>query len=199
MTFVTLQSRYIPLLQKPNCCAVTCLQMILYRNGCGLFDLEALAKWFGVKIDETDAQLFNVKLDIMTSANCDEGISTVESDGDINKFLGERKLPLRATAYKTAQIASLQDFLEEHLSADHDVWLEYHGDDIHADDHYRGYQGRYIHDSLIESIDLDKRMAVIVDPMPEHRQRYEMSFDLIEKAISSAYGKETGFIIIEKA
>lgn len=48
---VKLKPAYIPLIQKPQCCAVTCLQMIVYRNGYGLQDQEELAREFGVKVD----------------------------------------------------------------------------------------------------------------------------------------------------
>lgn len=118
---ITLSPTYVPLIQKPKCCAVTCLQMILYRNGFGLFDQEDLAIRFGVKIAADDAPAFRADMPVMTSANVDEGIATVESAPQMNSFFQSLSVPLVATAYKASTIASVNDFIAEHLHENHDV------------------------------------------------------------------------------
>ncbi|MFZ4461457.1 MAG: hypothetical protein ACOYN2_02735 [Patescibacteria group bacterium] len=65
-------TKYIPLVQKPECCAVTCLQMILYRRTGKLYDQQALAEFFGVKINKRHVHAFNVSLQIMDRYNKDE-------------------------------------------------------------------------------------------------------------------------------
>jgi hypothetical protein len=43
-------ARYIPIIQKPYCCAMACFCMILYRRSGILYDQEELARYFGVRI-----------------------------------------------------------------------------------------------------------------------------------------------------
>lgn len=195
MNIVSLSPVYVPLIQKPTCCAVTCLQMILFRNECGLFDQERLAITFGVKILAKDAAAFGTEMPIMTHANFDEGIQTVEAEERINAFFKTMAPELRAKCFKSSSVDSLTDFLNTHLRANHDIWAEYHAQEIHSTD---GNRGNYIHDGLIESLDLTNGRAVVIDPMPKHRQRLVVSLDTLERAISTQYGRETGFVVIEK-
>jgi len=193
---VFLDPGYIPLIQKPTCCAVTCLQMILYRNGFGLHDQEELAVAFGVKIREKYAAAFSSKMPIMTRSNFDEGIPTVESESKINAFFVEKKVGLIAKSYVFSEIPSVRDFIKSHIRENSDVWIEYHAQDIHPDDQM---QGNYIHDGLVESIDLADDMVCVIDSMPDHRQRLTLPLKTLERAISPHFGKETGFVIVRKA
>jgi hypothetical protein len=169
--------------------------MILFRNERGLFDQERLAITFGVSISEEDAAAFSTEMPIMTNANFDEGIQTVEAEQRINVFLQERAAGLRATSFKHSKVPSLPDFLSTHLRANHDIWVEYHAQEIHSKD---DNQGNYIHDGLIESLDLTNIHVVVVDPMPKHQQRLVIPLDTLERAISTRYGRETGFVVIEQ-
>ena len=195
MNSLLLHPTYIPLIQKPKCCAVTCLQMILYRKGFGLYDQEDLAIKFGVKIDKKDAAAFSAAMPIMAQSNFDEGIQTVESEGQINKFFIDNAISLKAKSYKLSSIPSLINFMGEHINANHDIWIEYHSNEVHAEDKY---QGNYIHDGLIEGLNLSKEIATVIDPEPEHRERLYIPLKTIEKSISKTYGRETGFIVVEK-
>jgi hypothetical protein len=195
MNIASLSPVYVPLIQKPTCCAVTCLQMILFRNQCGLFDQEELAITFGVKISAEDAAAFSTEMPIMTNANFDEGIQTVEAEERINAFFKTMAPELRATCFKSSNLHSLTDVFSTHLHANHDIWVEYHAQEIHSTDENRG---NYIHDGLIESLDLTNGRVVVIDPMPKHRQRLVVSLATLERAISTQYGRETGFVVIEK-
>jgi hypothetical protein len=195
MNAIHLSPTYLPLIQKPSCCAVTCLQMILFRNEGILFDQEKLAITFGVKILPQDAPAFSTTMPIMTDPAIDEGIRTVESEARLNLFFQEVAPRLKATSFKYSKIPSLIDFLTTHLCANHDIWVEYHSDDIHPTDERRGM---YIHDGLVESLDLQNDRVIVIDSMPDHQQRLSLSLNALETAISTRYGRETGFILIER-
>jgi hypothetical protein len=169
--------------------------MILYRNGFGLYDQEDLAVKFGVKIDTKEAAAFSVAMPIMTKGNFDEGIQTVESERQINKFFIDNAINLKAKSYKLSSIPSLINFLNEHINANHDIMIEYHSNEIHAEDKYHG---NYVHDGLIEGLNLSEEIATVIDPEPEHRQHLYIHLKTIEKSISKTYGRETGFIVVEK-
>lgn len=193
---VILERPYVPLIQKPMCCAVTCLQMILYRNGFGLYDQEDLAIEFGVKIDKKYAPAFREDMPIMTSNNLDEGIATIESEAIINTFFERLKVPLSATAFRCSEISNLEKFILDNLSAQRDLWVEYHAHEIHSDDTTKGH---YIHDGLIESYQLASQTAVVIDPVPEHRQRLRVGIVELEASISDKFGRETGIIIVQRS
>jgi len=59
LEMLSLDPPYLPLIQKPMCCAVTCLQMIVFRNCGTLCDQEQLAIQFGVKIDQKYISAFS--------------------------------------------------------------------------------------------------------------------------------------------
>ena len=86
MKKIGLKPAYIPLVQKPFCCNVTCLSMILYRRGFGLFDQEKLAKFFDIRIDKASRGAFRTKLKPFTHTGFDEGLKTIESAPVVNSF-----------------------------------------------------------------------------------------------------------------
>jgi hypothetical protein len=169
--------------------------MILFRNEGILFDQERLAIAFGVKILPQDAPAFSTAMPIMTDPAIDEGIRTVESEARINLFFQEVAPRLKATGFKYSEVPSLIDFLTTHLRANHDIWVEYHSQEIHPTDERRG---KYIHDGLVESVDLQNDRVIVTDSMPNHQQRLSISLNALETAISPHYGRETGFILIER-
>lgn len=180
---------YIPLVQKPQCCSVTCLQMILYRRLWKLYDLQDLALYFWVKIDEENIESFNVKLKTLSNFNFDEWISTIESEEIINQFFHENNLNLKAKSYKYSDIYDLKIFIEENLKIGNDLWLEYHSDEIHS---YNDYVT--IHDSLIESI--FENEVVLVDPEYHHKPRIKVDIETLKKSISNHFWKETWIVVI---
>ncbi len=191
---ITLKPHYTALVQKPFCCNVTCLQMILYRRGYGLFDQEQLAKFFKIKVSAEAKKSFNVKLGTYTRINLDEGLVTIKSAPIVNRFLKKNRLPLTATSVRASEIGDLQSFIASHLKADDDLWIEYKSHQIHGE--------RIIHDNVIESIKTrakDKDTGVVlVDPQGTHKTRLEVSLGKIRAAISTKFGRETGFLVISK-
>ena len=121
---VSLNTKYIPLVQKPSCCNVTCLQMILYRRGFGLFDQQELAKHFDIKVGKDESKSFNVKLGTYTSTNCDEGLKTIESEKLINLFFKEKDIALTAKAVRASHIGDLKSFIVTNIKNDNDLSLK---------------------------------------------------------------------------
>jgi hypothetical protein len=194
MEVISVAPKYIPLIQKPKCCAVACLQMVLYRNGFGLFDQEDLAIQFGVKIGADDKPAFREDMPIMTEFNNDEGISTISSVDRINGFFRASGIALMATAFPFAQISEFKDLLTDNLSQNNDVWVEYHTHEIYADD----ANNKRIHDALVESIDPSTNTAIIIDPSPRRRQRVKVSIEVLERSMSASFGQELGLLLIKK-
>jgi hypothetical protein len=126
----------------------------------------------------------------------DEGIQTVESEQHINAFLRANAPALHAQSFKHSAIKSLTDFLCSNLQKNYDLWVEYHAQEIYGGDIYKN--GDYIHDGLVESFDVIKNEVIIIDSMPEHRQRLKISLSTLERGISTYFGRETGFIVIHK-
>jgi len=186
----SLRPLYVPLVQKPFCCNVTCLAMILYRRGYGLFDQEKLAKFFDVRVSPEARKAFNVRLGLYSRIGFDEGIKTIESAATVNRFFRTQKIPLVATAVRASEIKDLKKFITEHLKANDDLWIEYKINSIHG--------GASIHDNVVESIRTrdGSTSVVLVDPDGELKTRNAVSLSAIKEAISDTFGRETGFIVI---
>ncbi len=194
---VFLKPDYIPLTQKPCCCNVTCLQMILYRHGYGLFDQQELAVYFKIKVGKKDRKTFNVRLGTYTRVNHDEGLKTIESEKIINRFFKQRGVSLVAKAVRASDISDINKFLMDNLLSNNDLWIEYKGHRIHRHD---SEQGQYIHDGLVEQIIEHKRVnqVTIIDPHPRHKPRIKINTEVLRESISTKFGRETGFIVISK-
>ena len=192
MPSYTLSPRYTPLVQKPFCCNVTCLMMILYRHGFGLFDQEALAEFFKIKIPRSVQAYFNVKLPHLKSKREEGGMRTIDSKNLVNKFFKKHKIQLHAVDVKASNIKNLHKFISEHLRMNHDLWVEYKSHEIHRED--------AVHDNVIESIRRTKTGAFVtlIDPFSEHKTRFEVPIAKIERAISDKFGRETGFLVITR-
>lgn len=189
----TLHPPYIPLVQKPCCCAVTCLQMILYRRGYGLFDQEALAEEFDVRVAPEYLTCFSTPRKPYTINNFDEGIATVESAAEIQEFFDRNAVALKVEAFRFSEIGDLDALLQRELTANNDIWLEYKSHRIHATDLH---QGDYIHDGLVESYDPQSKSLTIIDPFYFHPPRISVSLHETLLALGPSLGRETGLLLV---
>lgn len=190
-----LKPKYIPLVQKPLCCNVTCLMMILYRRGYGLFDQEELAQYFDVRVGEKTVGAFNLKLNTYTDTG-EAGLQTVESEKIIDRFFKQRSILLTAKAVRVSEITDLQKFLRDHLGQNDDLWVEYKAHRIHESSDPSGSE--YVHDGLVEGLEECKTSvtATIIDPTGTHKPRFRVDMETLWEALSSKFGKETGFIVV---
>lgn len=166
--------------------------MILYRRGFGLYDQQELAKYFKIKISKKDFRSFNIKLNVFTSKNYNEGLKTIESEKTINSFFKKNKIPLTAKAVRASEINDLKEFLVSNIKDNNDLWLEYKTHKIHGE--------KIIHDNVVESVKVvsGKGYVTLVDPYWEFKPRLVVGINKISEAISNKYGRETGFIVISK-
>jgi hypothetical protein len=164
--------------------------MILYRRGFGLFDQQDLAKYFKIKILKKDTAAFNIKLRTGTPSDKDYGLQTINCEKTVNKFFKENKIPLAAHSVRHSEINNLSEFILENIKNNNDLWVEYHNRKIH--------KARGMHDSVIESIEINKKIMSVtfVDPYWAFKPRYEVSIKDLADSISEKYGREAGFIVI---
>lgn len=180
---------YIPLFQKPFCCNATCLSMILYRRGFGLFDQERLAQLLGAKVDEASKDLFYLPQSVGRVGE-ELGINTVTSSETVNELFKILNLPLQAESVKASSIRNLAEFIHTHLEQNHDLWTELK---IHE---MKGEES--IHDNVIERIEHTGSgiFVTLVDPLPEYKTRITLPVQKLERAISNEFDRETGFLVI---
>ena len=184
--------RYVHLVQKPQCCAAACFQMLLHRRTGALYDQQELARFLGVKVDPRSLGAFDGRFPTLTSYNGDEGVSTMDCAGRVNEFFAREGLPLRARAWRHPDFGKLGAFLSARLRAGDDVWAEYHTDAI-----FPG--GSFLHDSLVESVDRSSGEAILLDPEYSHKPRPRVRLENFAEAVSDRYGKATGFLVVSSA
>lgn len=80
-----------------------------------------------MKVDQKSRDWFEYALEILTSLNRDEGISTVESVASLNAFFSEEGVLLEASAHVADETfgKGFEKFLSDNLEAGNDVWIEY--------------------------------------------------------------------------
>lgn len=193
MTVLSLKPKYVPLIQKPNCCAAACLQMIIFRNGHGLHDQEEIAASLGVRVAETNTGAFRHEMGRMTSVN-DEGISTVESVPIINDIFRLKRMALVGEAVRYREIGSFGELVASALKDGHDLQVEHHSHEVHPENPVNVH----IHDSLVESFDTVSGLVTLIDPVPRRQQRQEVHIGVLARSIGPDFGKELGAVLIRK-
>lgn len=179
---------YAPLLQKPSLCAAACLQMILYRRGFGLYDQEEMAEILDIPVHISRAGAFSRNL--RTVEDPYELFHTVESEVSINKFLGYKKLPLIARAYKASKIGDVARFAASQLDNRNDVWVELHLDEVTGNP--------MIHDNVVQSVEFYRTgdFLVTLNPSPTSKQTHRYESKVLRRAIGTEYGRECGFVVV---
>jgi len=193
----SLKPKYIPLFQKPCFCNVTCLQMVLHRRGCGLFDQEKMAKFFGVGVARKDAKCYTEKFRVVRDAlDPLSGLATSQSAARTNAFFKRNNIGLAATGAYVSEINDLAEFLRKNIEQDNDLWFEYSIKGIHGNCDYE------YHDGLVESVTVSgkKAYAIVMDPDPAHRSRFKIDIAVLRKAIfqDAKAKRKFGFIVISK-
>lgn len=197
MPLLTLAPTYVPLVQRPKCCAPVCMAMISYRNDRTLLNQEDVAVQLGVRVFKKDLKAFTVRLPRMHQYNRDEGISTLNSVDKIRGIFRDHDVRLRLRPFRYRTIRTIERFerlIIKALSGNNDVWVEYHSQPVHPYDSLK----RAIHDGLIESYDTEKKIAVITDSVIRRPQRKEVSLEALWEAIGPKHGKELGVVVVSK-
>lgn len=183
-----LKKDYTVLIQKVYLCNITCLNNILYRKLWIIFDQEYLAKFFDIKVHPRYKECFEVDLKTTEKLNDDEWLKTIQEEDLINKFFAEHNIALKAKSYKLSEINNLSNFIIKNLQEDNDMWVEYKIEWIWQD-------SQWIHDWLIESFDL--KNIVMINPWAYSKNRFLLSLEKLEEALSDKFARETGIVVIK--
>jgi len=184
---------YITIFQKPYCCAMACLLMIIYRRTERLYEQETLAEYFGVKISEGSKKAFFRELALLTGTNHDEGIETLKIGDRLETFFREKALPLKHTIVQYDDIIDWGNSIITHMEQGHDIWCEYIRWDI-SDVTKTSPLG--IHDGLITAYDSETRIVTLINPEPKEKNRITYPLDEFIERMSGKHGRKTGCIII---
>jgi hypothetical protein len=186
--------KYFPLIQKPDCCSVACLQMILFRKGHTEYSQDELAKELGIFIDKKNQDAFSVKLKVRLKES--DVNRTIESADKINAFFRKNKIRLEAKSYRISEIKNPSDFINDELKQDFDVWVEFANKPIFGTDGG--------HDCLISELKKKdgKYFATLIDPYWSHKQIYEVPLDNLTRAMQKRVDlkpvRERGLIVIRE-
>ena len=191
--FISMKNlKYFPLIQKPDCCSATCLQMILFRKGHTEYSQDELAKDLGIFIDRKNKGAFSVKLKVRLKES--DVNRTIESADKINALFRKHKIKLEAKSYKISEIKNPTEFVNDALKKDYDVWAEFANKSL--------FGTSCGHDCLISELKKKrgKYFVTLVDPYWNHKQIYEVPFDKLIESMQKRENlkpvRERGFIII---
>lgn len=170
---------------------MACLSMILYRRTERLYDQEMLAMYFGVRISAEYQDAFAEKMPLLTSHNYDEGVKTIELGESVKAFFEKEGINLECAAIKASTIENLEQWIEQSLEWDADIWCEYVYGDL-------SWWELYLHDGLIESYDATRKEVTMINPEGTKKNRFQISITELFERISGKYSRETGFLLISK-
>lgn len=161
---VPLDSRYIPFTQQSQCCAPTCIQMVMYKNNIPLVPAEEIGYHLGLIVPISEARLF---YNARTSENqpiTGYGVRIYLEEFNPNKAFKKLKIPLNL---KTIKISSFNtpdevfDFLSKVEKENRDILFCFnHGALI--DDPSRDWGHLVLFDRIIDN------QFRIIDPSPTH-------------------------------
>lgn len=192
METVEVKPKYMPLIQKPMCCNVTCTQMILLRHDIMPPLQDEIAKHVGVTISKKDQKCFMRKLKVLKKPY---GIETVtkKTENRYNKFFKKKKLPLRVKAYRTSQIKNHIKFIIENMKK---------GNDIQVEVSMKKINGKLTCHDLVLSKIVCKRTCYVtlIDPWWMNKQIHRIKLKtLIESMNKKWFDRELGFLVYYKS
>lgn len=181
--------KYFPLIQKPMLCNVTCLQMILYRRGFGLFVQEDMAYEMGLTLPKEHLECFSNPFKA-ADKKWTKNFWLELAENRVNTFFKNHNLPLKAKVYFKHEIEDVTKFISDNIKNNNDMWI------MVANEVVYGTKGG--HDIVIQAIDTSARTITIIDPSWRRKQVREEDLDKIFDAMDKKWGRERGFVIISK-
>jgi len=157
-------SRYIPFTQQDYCCAPTCIQMVMYKNGIPLIPAEELGYHLGLIVPPSSKHLFYNAQTSSTKPPAGYGTRIYQKEFSPNIALKKLKIPLSLTINKIANFDSSEEvfaFLKKIEKENKDVVFCFnHGALI--DDPKRDWGHLVLFDRIIDN------KYRIIDPSPTH-------------------------------
>ncbi len=161
---VPTNSRYIPFTQQARCCAPTCIQMIMYKNGIPLVPAEELGYHLGLVVPLSEARLFfNARTSAVTPP-AGYGTRIYMEEFTPNAAFQKLHIPLTLEVKKIREFNSSEevfDFITDAEKEDKDILFCFnHGSLI--DDPKRDWGHLVLFDRIIGG------HYRIIDPSPGH-------------------------------
>ena len=157
-------SRYIPFTQQAQCCAPTCIQMIMYKNNIPLIPAEELGFHLGLVVPPSEARLFYNARTSETKPPAGYGTRIYLGEFAPNTAFKKLEIPLTLTMHPIANFDTVEDvfgFLLKAEENDKDILFCFnHGALI--DDPSRDGGHLVLFDRMIDS------QIRIIDPSPTH-------------------------------
>lgn len=123
---VPANSRYVPFTQQASCCAVTCIQMVMYRHNIPLLPAEELGYHFGLVVKPSKSHLFYNMVTAPQPPKAGYGTRIYLPEYEPNEIFRKLGIPFAFKLYSINKIdspSSLLELLKLHESDDTDVML----------------------------------------------------------------------------
>jgi hypothetical protein len=161
---VPANSRYIPFTQQAQCCAPTCIQMVMYKNEIPLVSAELLGYHLGLVVPPSEARLFYNVRTSEAKPTAGYGTRIYMEEFSPNKAFKNLNIPLTLNVNKIANfnlVEEVTSFLAKAEKENRDVLFCFnHGALI--DDSTRDWGHLTLFDRLIDN------KIRIIDPSPTH-------------------------------
>ncbi len=157
-------SRYIPFTQQAQCCAPTCIQMVMYKNGLPLIPAEELGYHMGLVVPPTEARLFYNARTSEIKPPAGYGTRIYMEEFSPNNAFKKLNIPLSLTINAIANFNTVEEMLDLLIKTEEDsgdvLFCFNHGALI--DDPSRDWGHLVLFDRIIDG------MLRIIDPSPTH-------------------------------
>lgn len=189
---ISLKPPYEPITQLPVFCGPACFEMVLTRHGIKL-DQEVIAQSLGTYVRATDShryQLHHPTADPLDHKQL--GIRLIGIDQRLNQLAAQRHWPLSFVLRRLSEIADLAKLLQEELSQNHDVVVNFW---LNEDRPKRKGIGHFV---LAESFDPTTRMLQVVDPDTDAvSSRWSIDVDQLTELMGAQWdGADRGVLIV---
>ena len=124
MESIQAKPMYIPLIQKPMCCNVTCTQMVLLRHGITPPLQDDIAKSIGVRIPKENRKSFMRKLIMPSKPPYGTDTITKKNEKRYNNFFEKSGLPFRVRIFMVSKIKNRKKFIVDNMKDGNDIHVE---------------------------------------------------------------------------
>lgn len=191
MNIVPNNSRYIPFTQQNYCCAPTCIQMIMYKNGMPLLPAEEIGYYMGLTLPpEAKSLFYNPRISSSPPTSAGYGTQISTKGFSLNEAFSKLKLPLSAEL-ELADSIDDSDYLLERLkyieNNDEDALLCLNSSVLKGE--YKANSGHLVVFDRIVNGEIR-----IIDPSPKQPKWRLISANLLFDAIKKHSNKNPGGI-----
>jgi len=193
MKEIKIKPAYMSIVQQPLCCGPAGFQWVLLRRGLPIFTQEEIAKYCKLKILKKQQKYFLRKFPIVKRAK-DTGTTVKDFAKCLQKFIKDKKLPLKITYYLVSQVKDPVKLVVNNLKKGNDIIIHYHSKGLGQRKQVLG------HVCVISAIKLGKKSILTLgDPYYFDPKFWDVELDKILKCMKPKWdGYERGFLIVNK-